>query len=344
MSWVWEHSAAKGNRRLVLLAIADAANDDGGDAFPGPVELQRKTKLGERTIHDCVAWLVAHGELAIQRRGRGGRDGGRRTVYRVVMDSDSGAGPAPEPPAPPQRPTGQEQPQPRDRDTCSGAGPAPIPPEMGASPAAIRPQRVRDPAGMGASSDGALDGALMDDPSLPVLGDDLTVIAGAAGAGHNDNGDGGQPDHPTQPERPAAEPAAPVEGGPAGRDARARRAITALKADLAAEQARGHRSWDLAGLAQHRWVELLDRLGGDLAPAQRFLAWYVAELTGTPLDLAGYQRAMLLVRRWRALAIYGADQAAARGLSGPGLWTYAERVCKHAITEQEQQQEQEAGP
>lgn len=346
MSWVWKHSTAKGNRRLVLLAIADAANDGGDDAFPRPTELQHKTRLGERTIHDCIAWLLDHGELAIQRRGRGGRDGGRRTVYRVLMGS--GADPAPKPPSAPERPTDQEQPEPPDQDRRSGADPAPIPPGMaadpapnpagtGADPAAIRQERVRGPAGKGAD----FDGASMDDPSLPVLPDDLTVIAGAGGAGRGGNNDGGQADHPERPRRAAEASAAgpPGEVERAGRDARARRAIAALKADLAAERVRGHRSWDLAGLAQARWVELLDDLGDDLGAAQRFLAWYVAELTGAPLDPAGYQRAMVLVRRWRALAIYGADQAAARGLSGPGLWAYAERVCKQAITEQ-----QEDGP
>jgi hypothetical protein len=34
MTWVWQHSRADGNVRLVLLAIADSANDDGLDAWP----------------------------------------------------------------------------------------------------------------------------------------------------------------------------------------------------------------------------------------------------------------------------------------------------------------------
>jgi hypothetical protein len=88
----------------------------------------------------------------------------------------------------------------------------------------------------------------------------------------------------------------------------------------------------LAG-AQRRFADLIDQLGDQLSPAQRFLAWYITALTGDQLEPADWKRAMVLLRRWRALAIFGVDQALARGHSGDALWRYAEQVCKQAVRE-----------
>jgi hypothetical protein len=87
MTWVWQHSRADGNVRLVLLAIADSANDDGLDAWPSMNRLCQKTRLSERTIRRCVRELEQLGEL----RCLGGRRGahGRRVSnrYEVTMAS-----------------------------------------------------------------------------------------------------------------------------------------------------------------------------------------------------------------------------------------------------------------
>jgi len=108
MTWVWQHSRADGNVRLVLLAIADSANDDGLDAWPSMNRLCQKTRLSERTVRRCVRELEQLGEL----RCLGGRRGahGRRVSnrYEVTMASsgqiDRSTGPTtgqprPEPPA-----------------------------------------------------------------------------------------------------------------------------------------------------------------------------------------------------------------------------------------------------
>jgi hypothetical protein len=86
MNWVWEHSRAKGSDRLVLLAIADNANDDGGNAFPGHPELMRKTLLPRSSVYDCIERLMQLGELERDQEG-GGR--GKRTVYRVLMSGEN---------------------------------------------------------------------------------------------------------------------------------------------------------------------------------------------------------------------------------------------------------------
>ena len=45
MNWVWNHSRSRHGARLVLLAIADCASGDGGNAWPSVAELKRKTGL-----------------------------------------------------------------------------------------------------------------------------------------------------------------------------------------------------------------------------------------------------------------------------------------------------------
>lgn len=82
MSWVWEQSRAEGTDRLILLAIADSANDDGGNAFPSIETLSDKAKVSERTVQRSVRSLVLLGELqVIPNAGRNGTN-----VYRVRMD------------------------------------------------------------------------------------------------------------------------------------------------------------------------------------------------------------------------------------------------------------------
>ena len=79
MSRVWETSAQQGNALLLLLAIADFANDD-GVAFPAVETLARKARVGESTAHRILRHLADAGELAIEvGAGRKGTN-----LYRVV--------------------------------------------------------------------------------------------------------------------------------------------------------------------------------------------------------------------------------------------------------------------
>jgi len=66
MSWVWEQSKAEPTDRLVLLAIADCANDAGAEAYPSMATLVKKTGLHERSVQRSVKHLVDIGELSIQ--------------------------------------------------------------------------------------------------------------------------------------------------------------------------------------------------------------------------------------------------------------------------------------
>lgn len=68
---VWERSAAKGSELLVLLAIADYAQDDGRNAWPSQLQLATKSRMTERGVRLVLRRLVAMRELAIERNTEG---------------------------------------------------------------------------------------------------------------------------------------------------------------------------------------------------------------------------------------------------------------------------------
>src|SRR5262245_39475872 len=61
---VWQGSRNKSGNLLVLLALADHA-DDRGIAWPGIPLLAHKARLSERHTRRCLKQLVASGELEI---------------------------------------------------------------------------------------------------------------------------------------------------------------------------------------------------------------------------------------------------------------------------------------
>lgn len=79
MNRVWENSTACGGELLVLLAIADHA-DDRGFAWPGIDSLARKSRLTNRHVPRCLKNLAAAGELQVQyNRGPKGTN-----LYKVL--------------------------------------------------------------------------------------------------------------------------------------------------------------------------------------------------------------------------------------------------------------------
>lgn len=64
MTHVWTHSKQKGAALLLLLAIADFANDD-GEAWPAVETLAEKIRMSERYTHMLIKALVETGELAV---------------------------------------------------------------------------------------------------------------------------------------------------------------------------------------------------------------------------------------------------------------------------------------
>ena len=71
MGEVWESSSAKGGARLVLLALADFANDD-GHCYPSLERLALKSALSERNVQLILRQLEQKGELVtLTGAGRG---------------------------------------------------------------------------------------------------------------------------------------------------------------------------------------------------------------------------------------------------------------------------------
>lgn len=67
---VWKYSRSKGSTKLILLAVADHAHDDGTGAWPSQTTLAEKTGLSERTVRRELKRLEQMGELrAVKREG-----------------------------------------------------------------------------------------------------------------------------------------------------------------------------------------------------------------------------------------------------------------------------------
>lgn len=82
MAAVWEHATAKGGERLLLLAIADYAKDDGSGAWPSLQRLAEKTLFSERNVRYLLRKLEESGELAIH-HGAGPHGANRYTITLV---------------------------------------------------------------------------------------------------------------------------------------------------------------------------------------------------------------------------------------------------------------------
>lgn len=87
LSWVLRHSEAKNGARLVLIALADFAHDDGSKAFPAVETLMSHTRLGRTAVKDGLRRLAADEMIVATGHTKAGT-----TVWRIVMGgSDSGA-------------------------------------------------------------------------------------------------------------------------------------------------------------------------------------------------------------------------------------------------------------
>lgn len=83
ISRVWENSRQSGTALLVLLALADWA-DDWGYCYPGHSAIARKARTTERNVYMLLKKLEEEREIQAVRRGFGGRN--RVTsVYQVVV-------------------------------------------------------------------------------------------------------------------------------------------------------------------------------------------------------------------------------------------------------------------
>ena len=82
-AWVYANSETRLSDRLVLLAIADEADDDGKNAFPSLRRIAHKARVSLPTAHAAVERLEAAGALLVQRPETTGR--GHHNRYTVPM-------------------------------------------------------------------------------------------------------------------------------------------------------------------------------------------------------------------------------------------------------------------
>jgi predicted transcriptional regulator len=84
MTWLWENSPASGTDLLVMLAIADNADDSGGNAWPSMRTLARKCRISERSVQRAIRSLQAAGLLMIE------ESAGRSGTHRFTVDMTKG--------------------------------------------------------------------------------------------------------------------------------------------------------------------------------------------------------------------------------------------------------------
>lgn len=130
LNWVWQHSRSKHGSRLVLLALADRARDN-GLAWPSVAELKQMTGLGERAVQAAIIDLAKLGELEVGYQQ--GPKGCNR--YRLLMP------PTPADIAPPQILRGADIAGPPQN--VRGSGPSPQ--VGGQTPADIAPPAISAP-------------------------------------------------------------------------------------------------------------------------------------------------------------------------------------------------------
>jgi len=111
MSEVWQHSRQRGAKLLLLLAIADFANEN-GEAWPSIETLMARCRSRKRAVQQCIYALRDAGELSV--RQRDGLAGGY--VFQILFP------PCAETCAPP-----AQKPAPGSAETCAGAAQKPAP-------------------------------------------------------------------------------------------------------------------------------------------------------------------------------------------------------------------------
>jgi len=82
MGLVWEHSEATRAHRLVMLALADLANDEGW-CDPKISVLARMSRVDTRTVKRAIPKLIRMGELTVERGGGVASHGGRTNRYWI---------------------------------------------------------------------------------------------------------------------------------------------------------------------------------------------------------------------------------------------------------------------
>lgn len=86
MSHIWKHAEdVRGERLIVLLALADWANDE-GECFPGMEQIAIKARVTKDGASRIIKWLTEQGYLSVSR----GRGRGHKSTYIVHSEPIKG--------------------------------------------------------------------------------------------------------------------------------------------------------------------------------------------------------------------------------------------------------------
>jgi hypothetical protein len=83
VAWVLEMSEARLGARLVLLALASHAREDGSNAFPSQATIAAEARLTDRQVRRCIKNLERDGAIA-----RTGITAEGVVIWRVNMSAD----------------------------------------------------------------------------------------------------------------------------------------------------------------------------------------------------------------------------------------------------------------
>jgi len=98
-SWAWRLQGLTASQKLVLLALADHANED-GICWPGQKSISKKTGLSERTVKRARSDLEKKELISVERRpGKGGGNRSNRYILELGQSANL---------TPPHDKTGQE--------------------------------------------------------------------------------------------------------------------------------------------------------------------------------------------------------------------------------------------
>lgn len=89
-SWVLRNSPATLGDRLVLLVLADKADEDGTNAWPSVATIANEARLSERQAQRCLRNLEQIGQIVRHGRHRNGNQRHGTYVYDVVMTAPRG--------------------------------------------------------------------------------------------------------------------------------------------------------------------------------------------------------------------------------------------------------------
>lgn len=84
-SWIWKYSPTKGSKRLVLLSLADNANDQ-GYCWPSIDSIAQRCRMTRRYIINILQELEAEGHIKIIHRFDNEKNVNKSNLYRVLTE------------------------------------------------------------------------------------------------------------------------------------------------------------------------------------------------------------------------------------------------------------------